>query len=508
MSRKVFTAALIGAGEEALHAVRCAAEMGIKTVALDKNPGAAAMFEASKALPIDISDADAVTEALKKEGADFILPAPVGRFVTTWGKVNDALGLRGVSEEAALLCADKWQFHETLNKAGLRDCECMLLPAGRQEEVLRRLQADDTDRLPEAPSREGIGGIDGCSLPARLAAQKESGKEHFSAILKPRFGSGSRGVSSVESMEELEQLLSESADEDLILEEEVPGMEYGADGAVIDGEFYLILLRKKLNTEKPVRQALGYFTEYDEELNAAAKELLAKIAETLGIRDSLFHADLILRDAVKADSKRKQGLSGGGFPMAEVPQKRGFFPIEVSCRPSGHYLHDVFTPLATGVDMVGEYIRFQTWCGSDPGSGPEGTAGDSAQDGSPGDSGISSDFSKKAGWDFKPRTQRRLLIRFLDLPPGIVEYVPQYHELDFPEGISLRMMRCGIHPGDRLGAVTDGHSLIGRGYLILEYEREPEEALMDDGLRVWEKRLLMTAEDVLGAFVVRATSSK
>ena len=483
--RKNYTAALIGAGEEALHAVRCAAEMGIRTVALDKNPGAAAMFEASKALPIDISDADAVVEALREEKADFILPAPVGRFVTTWGRVNDALGLRGVSEDAALKCADKWRFHETLHKAGLRNAECVLLPAGEQENLLTKLAAqkfakDDESAagwLPEGSS------LADSRIFCRLAGSGETG-ERFSAILKPRFGSGSRGVSSVESPEELRKLLSESADEDLILEEEVPGREYGADGAIIDGKFYLILLRKKLNTEKPVRQALGYFTEYNEGLNAAAKELLTKIAEALGIRDSLFHADLMLREG-----------SGEGEPE--------FFPIEVSCRPSGHYLHDVFTPLATGVDMIKEYIRFQTLCRSGQFSGnAESGSGLIAAD-SHENTGVSAGLSGDRGWNFTPGCSKRLLIRFLDLPSGIVQYVPQYHELDFPDGISMRMMRCGIHPGDRIGSVTDGHSLIGRGYLILENERGPEEKLMADGLTVSEKRLLMTAEDVLAAFVVR-----
>ena len=69
---------------------------------------------------VDISDENAVTEALRVEKPDFLLTVPIGRYLTTTGAVNDALGLPGISRDMAELCTDKFKFHTKLNEMGLR----------------------------------------------------------------------------------------------------------------------------------------------------------------------------------------------------------------------------------------------------------------------------------------------------------------------------------------------------------------------------------------------------
>ncbi|HJC22076.1 MAG TPA: ATP-grasp domain-containing protein [Candidatus Eisenbergiella merdavium] len=424
-------AALIGAGEESLHTIKEARRLGVFVTALDGNPAAPGLAAADQGLAVDISKEGEVLEALRyvggrlpeadregvesrdevegRDGAgpDFVITGPIGRYLTTAGAVNDAFHLRGISRKSAVWCTDKYLFHQKLHDADLRDCHCELAPAfcGKSGEEKRAL----VDNLLKK-------------------AEKEIS---FPAVLKPRFGSGSRGIFFVNTLRELREALAELAgvtvsegdpasagnpasDEDYVLEEAAPGVEYGVDAA-LDGKNYCqILLRRKLLTPPPARQAVGYFSvtgedEREARLISQVREHLEQVAAVLELADCLLHADLM--------------ISGGRI-----------FVIELSARPSGHHLHDVFTPMATGVDMAQAYIRCQ--CGRP--------------------------------FTYEPKETHRLLIRYFDLPEGIVRRVPDREALALPEGVTLRAWDCQIRPGDRMERVTTGHSVMGRGYFILE----------------------------------------
>ena len=408
-------AALIGAGEESLHTIEAARRLGVFVTALDGNPAAAGLKAADEGLAVDISREDKVLEALGKEsrikkrdernserkhGPDFVITGPIGRYLTTAGAVNDAFRLRGISRQSAVWCTDKYLFHEKLKGAGLRDCQCELVPAFC-----------------------GKSGAEAGAIVDNLCKRAEAGFS-FPVVLKPRYGSGSRGIFFLNNVEELRNALEvlagkredggeEASGEDYVLEEAVPGEEYGVDAAM-DGEKYSqILLRRKLLTPLPARQAVGYFSvpgEQEKEIRLiqGVRNYLERVTAVLQLRDCLLHADLM--------------ISG-----------EQIFVIEISARPSGHHLHDLFTPMAAGVDMAEAYIRSQ--CG--------------------------------LPYSYTPQETHRLLIHYFALPEGVVSRVPQEEKLCLPEGVELRAWDCRIHPGDRLERVTTGHSLMGRGYFIL-----------------------------------------
>lgn len=390
-------AAVIGASAESLHSIREAQKLGIEVIALDGNPAAEGLSAADKGLHVDISDETAVLRALEGEGIDFVLTVPIGRYLSTVGAVNDALGLKGVSREAAVLCTDKYRFHQRLAGQGLRDCHCYLVE-------------------PEAAAGQG-------SAAGRLEGESAPGQERplsYPAILKPRYGSGSRGIFFLQGKEQLEQALSliEGDDEDYVLEEAVSGTEYGVDGAVEGDRFRLILLRKKLLTPPPARQAVGYLSvlpEREAALSEGVERYLAQIVKALGLQDCLLHADLMIE---------------GDRP----------FVIELSARPSGHNLHNLFTPLATGIDMAREFIRYQT--------------------GLP--------------CRFVPEKVKPMLIRYFDFEDCVIERVPARETISLPEGVRLVCWQCGLRPGDRMEKVTTGHSIMGRGYFILEGEAQAD----------------------------------
>lgn len=388
-------AVIIGASREALHTIEKAHEAGLSVTALDGNPEAEGLKAAERGLVVDISDENAVIEAVRAEKPDFVLTVPIGRYLTASGAVNDALGLPGISRQMAVLCTDKYRFHRKLQEQKLRDSHCY-----------------------------AVGGTDGME-PEELGKELADGRFRlaYPAILKPRFGSGSRGIQMIEDQAELDRALQSMACEACVLEECVPGEEYGVDGAVIQGRFYLVLLRKKENTPPPARQAVGYVSVLPgDAFRQQAENYMERVVRCLGLGECLLHADLIRTDG-------------------------GPFIIELSARPSGHNLHNLFTPLCTGIDMAEEYIKYRMG----------------------------------QSWNFTPETTRQAMIHYFDLQGRVIS-VPGEEQVRQAVP-SLIGWECHIKAGEELASVSDGHSLMGRGYFILEGE---EQELREDVNRVKE----------------------
>ena len=298
-------ALVIGASEEAEFAIKTAQRRGYFVVAVDGNPEAKGFAFADKTIVADIKDGDRLKECLAGYEPQVVLPVPIGRYLTATGLINDYLGLKGVSEKSAMLCTDKYAYHQALQEDGLRDGECLLLEMGisRQEAL---------EQCNEYLQRS----------------------EYENVIIKPRFGSGSRGVAMLSRDEDVSDYLvcPSTLDEDLILEPAYPGDEYGVDGMVRDGVLTLVLLREKIISEAPYRQAVAYIANHvDAGKREIARSYLQKIATLIGLRDCIIHCDLM--------------WTGADFKV-----------IEISARPSGHNLHNLFVPTVTGINMIDCFI--------------------------------------------------------------------------------------------------------------------------------------------------------
>lgn len=377
---------IIGASGEAVHTIECARRLGIETLAIDGDPKAEGLRYADIPVVTDISDIDRTVEVVREFGTDWVQTVPIGRYLITTGAVNDALGLPGITRQMAELCTDKYAFHKALNENGLRECRCLLVRNG--------CVANEVEKT---------GSLQNITYPV---------------ILKPRYGSGSRGImtaqNETECMEALEALTD--VNEDYILEECLQGTEYGIDGAVIDGEFKLTLIRYKYNTPLPHRQAVGYAAierEYKglRDIYADIYGYMKRVAAAMGLDECLLHADVLDTD-------------------------RGLFAIEVSARPSGHDLHDVFTPMCTGVDIAYEYMKHRM--------------------------GLQCDFEQ--------RLIRPLMIHYFDYEGEVVDVPHEQTVSDAVEcpGVRLLKWKCDIEKGQYLESVTNGHSLMSRGYYITE----------------------------------------
>ena len=373
------TGIVIGANRDAIHSIQMAQKNGVHIIAVDGNPDAEGFAYADESKVVDISNVDRVAEIVEAVKPDFILPIPIGRYLATMGIINTRYGLKGAGERAVILSTDKYEFHQVLYEAGLRNVKAFL--------VNEDTQLSQIANIP------------------------------FPVLFKPRYGSGSRDIFFANNEQELKESYQKVIQkrEDFVLEQMVEGTEYGVDGAVIDGKLFITLLREKMLTPLPVRQAVAYFSvplDGDNRLIInRIRAYMSKVVKLLHYNDCLFHADII----ISSDQE---------------------FLIEMAPRPSGHNLHNVFVPLAVGIDLAEEYIHFLL--------GKE--------------------------YHFVSNTIRRLQIRFFDMENVKIAGVPSENTLRNNPRCNLVMWNCNIRKGDRMNKVSDGHSIMDRGFFIVEGE--------------------------------------
>lgn len=284
---------VVGANKESIYAILTAKKNGIKVIAVDGDPIAKGLKHSDIAIVKDIKNEKEMIKLAKEYKIDFIIPTPIGRYLTTIGAINDSLNLIGISKDSATICTDKLLFHSVLNNKGLRNIKSDLLK-NNVEDI------------------------------------------KFPAIVKPRFGSGSKNVK-IYSDKRYFYKNAICNNEDYIIEEVYEGKEYGLDAVVINGLLHIILIREKVLTPVPNRQAIGYFsTIIDKNKYLIEEEIYSKVQEAvkvIGIKNSIIHADVIISNYEA-------------------------FIIELSGRPSGHNLYDKFTPMVTEVNMIREYLNY------------------------------------------------------------------------------------------------------------------------------------------------------
>lgn len=365
-------AIVIGASLESVYAINKAKEMGITVYAIDGDSSAYGLTLADYSAVIDIKDIEAVSNYVEQNNIDFVIPVPIGKFLTTIGQINDKFDFKGISYNAALNCIDKWEFHQLLNKKGLRNTESFLY----NSELKKVLNTA------------------------------------FPVIAKPRFGSGSKGVVELETVDEVSKLIK-GLDEDYIIEEKFKGTEYGVDCQVINGDFDIILIREKENTPPPFMQAVGYYskfeTNYKGALNKDVSLLLKQVTEVIGLDNCLIHVDLL----VSEDE---------------------LFIVELSGRPSGHNLHNNFTIKATGFDMVENYLNYQ--------------------------------INNKNNVNIEKKC---VAIHYYNLESGIVKSIPTDEFMS-----QCLEYKLNVALGDVIDQINNGPQLMSRGYFIVEGKNREE----------------------------------
>ena len=260
------TVLFVGAGRHQRRAIIRARELGIRVVAVDRNPDALGFAEADVAEPVDFTDVAAVTEVGRRHAVDGVLTVSADRAVPVVAAVAEALGLPGIGTETAHLMTHKIAMRRTFADAGVpqpRFAAARDLASGRSA-------------------------VEAVGLPA---------------VLKPADSGGQRGIFYLESEDDvdahLHSALAESPTGEAIVEGFHDGLEMNGIVIVRDGEAIPLTLSDRL---RPPGQGFGvgwihvYPASIYADTLAAAEQAAIHAVHALGLRDGIAFPQLIADD--------------------------------------------------------------------------------------------------------------------------------------------------------------------------------------------------------------------
>jgi biotin carboxylase len=298
----VKTVLFIGAGRHQRRAIVRARELGLRTVAVDRNPEAPGLAEAGTGRVLDFRDIEAVTEIGRTEAVNGVLTVSADRAVPVVAAVAEALGLPGIGAETAHRMTHKIAMRRTLADAGLPQ------PSFAAVRTLHE---------------------------ARAAAETVG----FPAVLKPADSGGQRGVFRLDSAADLERhlhaALAESPTHEAIVEAYEEGLELNGLVVVREGEPELLTLSDRLRPPG-IGFGVGWIHVYPSTLYG----------------DTLAEAERVAVGAVHALGLR----DGIAFPQLIAEEQGRVSVVEVAARIPGGQMADLAAH-AVGVDLVEIALR-------------------------------------------------------------------------------------------------------------------------------------------------------
>ena len=314
---------VLAAGILQIPVIKKAREMGCFVIAADGSPKAVGLKYADKPIVANITSEEEMLKIAREEMIDGIIHPCSEVAMNVMGRINDELGLHGISRETALRATNKHLMRKAFEAYGA------LSP--------KSYCTADVD--------EGWG-----------LFQSIGGK----AIIKPSRNSGSRGVSEIDkslSFDGFKPLFKrakeESRDDSVMVEEFVEGPEFSVEIIVWNKEIFVLQVTDKKTSEAPFFVELGHSQPslFPEEIVEAVKSAAVKGVEALGLNDCAAHAEVKV-------------------------QKGKAYLMEIGARLGGDFISTELTHLSTGIDMVAAAINVSLGVKPDlkPKAEPQGVA--------------------------------------------------------------------------------------------------------------------------------------
>ncbi len=257
------TVLFVGAGRHQRRAIARARELGLRVVAVDRDPDALGLREADVARVVDYADPAAVLRAVRRLRLDGVLTVSADSAVPAVAAVAAALGLPGIGVETAHLMTHKVAMRRRLAEAGVPQPRFAALRT-----LAERRRALDEVGLP--------------------------------AVLKPADSGGQRGVFRIESGADVERHLHEalaaSPTGEALLEEYVEGTEMNGIVVARGGETIPLTLSDRLRPPG-IGFGVGWIHLYPASVDgprlAESEHVATRAVRALGLRDGIAFPQLI-----------------------------------------------------------------------------------------------------------------------------------------------------------------------------------------------------------------------
>lgn len=244
-------------------AIKRAKQMGLRVVAVDRDPRAPGLAEADHGKAIDVTDVDGVIRFARECQVNGAMTMQSDLPVATVAAVCQSLGLSGISPEAARWCTNKVAMRRRLSTAGVRQPDFRMV-----------LTAD-----------EAVSASMALGLPV---------------VVKSPESSGSRGVTVVREKDDVlgayHSALEYSPSFEVVVENFVEGVELGAQTLSLNGRCELVLIHDDEMTPEPAVVPIGH--SYPADLGAQTRLAIEKhtrrAVEALGVTHGPANVDLIV----------------------------------------------------------------------------------------------------------------------------------------------------------------------------------------------------------------------
>ncbi|WP_028234383.1 ATP-grasp domain-containing protein [Pseudobutyrivibrio sp. MD2005] len=257
---------IMGAGIYQVPLILKAKEMGLYVIAVSR-PGDYPGFKYSdKNYYFDTRDTENILKVAKEEGISGICTTGTDVALKAVGYVNDAMNLHGVSYDAACICADKALMKDCFEKGGVKSAEH------------KRISSIDD-------AREWMKYL------------------NSPVIIKPVDSSGSRGITRVDDISELdsafEKAMSFTTKDYVVIERFIEGTEIGLDAFVVNNKVQFIAPHEKLNYFNgstcvpvghrfPLNESSTVIKRIEDECN--------KVISAIGLNDCAINMDIMISD--------------------------------------------------------------------------------------------------------------------------------------------------------------------------------------------------------------------
>lgn len=296
---------VLAAGILQVPVIKKAKEMGIYVIAADGDPHAVGLKYADKAVVVNITSEQDVLKVAREERIDGVIHPCSEVSMNVMGRLNDELGLSGITHEQAIRATNKYLMRKAFEKGN----------APSPQSILTQSADDAWMHLRNDLLTDGI--------------------------LKPSRNSGSRGISKVSrDMEKADFVkayniaFDESRDKSVLIEQFIEGPEFSIEIIVWNGDVKVLAVTDKKTTGAPHFVELGH--NQPSCYSAAEVETLKEAAiagvKALGVNNCACHAEAKL-------------MNGKAYLM------------EIGARLGGDFISTELTHLSTGIDMVAAAIN-------------------------------------------------------------------------------------------------------------------------------------------------------